>query len=178
MVHPYSYTLDIPTRLSLPCWAFAFRALVRISASNPPQPIFSSLPLSPIPFPELSQLSLLRKLLTLRRRPLLLRHLLAPTLSNIQALDPVFLLLVNDVVFGVQLAQLLDGADARRVVRGDGLALEALVQDAGTQTDARGVEGRVEDARLGLDGAVLERSVQRKRGREGLQCCHVQLQLR
>jgi len=42
-------------------------------------------------------------------------------------LDPVFLVVVNQLVLGVQRPQLADGADAWRIVGDNGRAAQALV---------------------------------------------------
>lgn len=65
-------------------------------------------------------------------------------------LDPLLLLLVDDGVLGVQRPQLLDGADARRVVRRHLFALQALAQDPRAHPQPRGIVSCEEDAGLRL----------------------------
>lgn len=91
--------------------------------------------------------------------PLLLGRALAPRLCDIEVLEPVLLGLVDDLVLGIQAAQLADGSYARRVVRGDGGALEALVKDARAQAQPLGVVCRAEDAALDLRGLEESRHV-------------------
>lgn len=83
-------------------------------------------------------------------------------------LEPVFLGLVYDLVLRVQAAQLADGADTRRIVRGDRGALEALVKDARSEAEAFGVVCGVED--LALDLCMLE---SRHRTQPGRKDCSV-----
>lgn len=82
-----------------------------------PLPNLSSQPIPPS--------SLLTKLLTLGGGPLLLRIPLAPTPRNLLVLEPVLLLVVEDLALRVQRAELWNRADAWRVVGCDGGAAQA-----------------------------------------------------
>ena len=86
--------------------------------------------------------------------PLLLGRTLSSRLCDVEMLQPVFLLFVDNLVFGVQAAQLADGSYPRWVVGCDGGALEALVEDARSQTKAFGVVCGVEDLALNLIQSV------------------------
>ena len=91
--------------------------------------------------------------------PLLLRRALSSRPGNIQVLQPVFLLLVDDLVVRVETAQLADGAYPRRVVGCNCGPLEALVQDARSETEALGVVCGVEDFALDLTVSADRRRV-------------------
>lgn len=79
-------------------------------------------------------------------RPLLLGHRLSSRPCDIQVLEPVLLSFVGQLMLGVQRPQLSDCSYPRRVVGGDRGTLEALVHDVGSDADALGVVGGVEDA--------------------------------
>jgi hypothetical protein len=69
-------------------------------------------------------------------------------------LEPVLLLLVNELTFRIERPQLGNGTDPRRVVGRYGGTLEALVKDARTETEAFGVVCGVEDFALDLGALV------------------------
>lgn len=80
-------------------------------------------------------------------RPLLLGRALAPELGNLQALEPVFFLLVprHEVELGEFLLDVLDGRTLAWVVGGQGGALEALAQDLVAEARVARVEGGGEE---------------------------------
>ena len=61
-------------------------------------------------------------------------------------LKPVLLLVIQDLVVRIQGSQLGDCSYPRRVIGGDRGTLEALAHNVGSNADALGVVGRVEDA--------------------------------
>jgi len=71
-------------------------------------------------------------------------------------LQPVLLLLIDNLVLRVQAAQLGDRSYPRRVVGGDCGTLEALVKDARSETEAFGVVCGVEDLALNLRMSVWD----------------------
>jgi len=72
-------------------------------------------------------LLLLGELFGFSGTPPLLGRALASGIGKVQMLDPVFLVVVNQLVLGVQRPQLADGADAWRIVGDNGRAAQALV---------------------------------------------------
>jgi hypothetical protein len=90
-------------------------------------------------------------------------------------LEPVFFILIDNLVLGVETTQLGNGSYPRGVVGCDCGTLEALVEDARSEADAFGVVGCAEDFTLdlgtlgkpkieGLRGHTRMRSIIRCRG--------------